>query len=241
MSSHKVRKEAETFRSEIGGDAVFASRFAFIEKTDLLGDLQAGVTLGDDCADALLDIVQTYQFGRGLHVALTCWIKASQDAANALGGEIEKLALKDFAYLVRFRLAQEGQGLLEYLEWFFGECLLHQVCKNVDACTKDDERLKLLEGKAYEAVEGAFEGPTKTVAELFHRVRVEPARSLPGRSFRMGDLYTVGTGKATQVAAVMTPDCDLVERGIGRRRAARILTVSGKLSLPPVWAICPYF
>lgn len=228
-SSHKVRDQAEKFRSDIGGGAVFASRFTFLDKTQLSLAEGRGVRIEADAADALLDIVQSYEFGRALYAALGSWLESATAAVGQLRGEIEQLTLKDFAYLVRFRLAEEGQGLLEYLEWFFGECLLDTIGKSVDKGAATDDQIKALDGPAVERIEGAFDGPTKKIAELYHRVRIEAPRSSRGATFRLGDLYAVGQGKNRTVAAIMTPDCDLIPRKGGKPRAPRLLAVSGRL------------
>ena len=62
---------------EIRGGAVFASRFTFIVKTKLKLVGTDRITIEDDVAKAPLDILQSYEFGRGLHAALDCWLKAA--------------------------------------------------------------------------------------------------------------------------------------------------------------------
>ena len=108
-----------------------------------------------------MDLFQSYEFGRALHVGLDCcWLGAANRAVRDLREEIENLHLKEFAYLVRFRLAQEGQTLLNYLEWFFGECLVDAIAKAVDSAAGGDEQVKALNGPAADRIEGAFDGPT---------------------------------------------------------------------------------
>jgi hypothetical protein len=231
MSSHSVRAEAEKFRAKLNKDRsrVFASRFTFIEKTQVTLLPDGEIALKEEAADALLDIFQSYEFGRALDAGLNCWLESAAKAVEDIRGEIEHLDLKDFAYLVRFRLAQEGQMLFEYLEWFFGECLLDSVGKAVDEAAAADEQVRALNGPTASRIEGAFDGPTKKVAELYHRVRIESPRANPTGSYRLGDLYLVSEGKARSVVAVMTPDCDLIMREGEGRGAMRLLTVSGKL------------
>jgi hypothetical protein len=230
MSSHQVKAEAERYRAALnkGRSRVFASRFTFIEKTELELAPNGEIQIGEETADALLDIFQSYEFGRAVHAGLDCWLESAANAVNLLRGEIADLDLKDFAYLVRFRLLQEGQGLFGYLEWFFGECLLDSVGRSVDQAAAADNRINLLNGPAASRIEGAFDGPTKKVAELYHRVRIENPRSSRGDNYRLGDLYLVDENRGRAVVAVMTPDCDLILRD-GRRRAPRLLTVAGKL------------
>ncbi|WP_315730216.1 hypothetical protein [Bradyrhizobium sp. SZCCHNRI2010] len=232
-SAPDVRKQAEKFREEIltEGDGkqkglVFASRFGFLEKTRL--KLLDGGLVGieDDAADDLLDVFQSYKFGRSMHTALEAWLGSAEKAATSMRHEIEHLHLKDFAYLVRFRLLEEGQSLIEYLEWFFGECLLDAVGKEVDEVSAAQETVKFLNKEGAEQIEGAYEGATKTVADLYHRVRIEGPRKARNGGFRLGDLYT--EGKRT-ILATMTPDCDLIVRKNGKRGAERLLMLTGEL------------
>jgi hypothetical protein len=225
MSSRSdVKKEAADFRKDIKGGKVYASRFAFLEKKQL-SFTNDGVDIAPEAADALLDIVQSFSFARALYLGLECWSRSSRSAIDELEQHISELDLKDLAYLVRFRLAEEGQGLLEYLEWFFGECLLDGMARAVDSGIAKDPRIKEIDGDSVEQIEGAFDGPTKKIASLYHRVRIQAPR--PGRqaNYRMGDLYV--SPKKKTVAAVVTPDCDLVLRRSGTRNAVRLLTIGG--------------
>lgn len=232
MSSYDVSKDAEKFREEIADNKslVFRSRFAFVQKTELLVDQDGEISAEDRAGDELLDIFQSFEFGRSTHAALEAWLESALDAAKELRKDIEHLHLKDFAYLVRFRLAADGQGLLDYLEWFFGECLLDAVGRGVETKAEGDARIGALNAPAAARIDGAFDGPTKKVAELYHRVRIENPRKNRKKEYRLGDLYVSGTGKKRVIHAVMTPDCDLVTRSSGGKPAApRLLTVSGKL------------
>lgn len=230
-SASDVRKEAEKFRESILADGgkkglVFASRFGFLEKTRLKLLDEGRVGIEQDAADDLLDVFQSYQFGRSMHSALERWLASAEKATGSMRSEIERLHLKDFAYLLRFRLLEEGQGLTEYLEWFFGECLLDAVGKEHDAVSASDTTIKALNEDGAEQIEGAYEGATKTVADLYHRVRIESPRKIRKEGYRLGDLYT--SGKRT-ILATMTPDCDLIVREDGKRSAERLLMVTGDL------------
>lgn len=230
MSSHAKRSEAETYRARIE-NRVFASRFTFIEKTKVQQLSDNTINVDGEAADALLDIFQSYKFGRGLNTTLKCWLKSAEVAVEKLGKEIEQLDLKEIAYLVKFRLASEGQDLTEYLEWFFGECLIDEVARQVDSSTKAYSHKELLSPKAASQIEGAFDGPTINVARMYHRVRIEGKRKITRENFRLGDLYLKKTvGKPDSLVAVMTPDCDLVKRENGKRGASSMLTVFGELS-----------
>jgi hypothetical protein len=232
MSAHDVRKKADAFREKIVSDGrgrVYASRFRYLSKDDLESSNNGEVGIKAESGDDLLDVVQSFEFGRGLQMVLDRWLTGATGAIEELSKEIKQLELKDFAYLHRFRLVPEGQSLLEYFEWFFGECLLDAVARKVDKSGGDAEAVPAVSGPAVERIEGAFDGPTKKVAELYHRVRIEDPRTSRGSNYRLGDLYIAGTGKSRLIRAVMTPDCDLIIRDNGKRSAPRLLTVSGRV------------
>lgn len=230
MSSHKVADRMEAFRqalSEKRGEA-FASRFTFIEKRQL--ELQTGVvTIQAEAFDALLEVVRSHAFGRVLHTALTQWKAGAEAAVGSVWTDINSLKLKDFSYLVRFRLAQEGMSLSEYLEWFFNECLADAVGKSVNW---EGEAFKLIDkpdGPAAD-IRGAYDGPTTAVATMFDKVRIEKPRAAPRRNHRMGDLYLFTHRDGTrEVRALLTPDCDLIRRKSGSCKARALLFVSGAL------------
>ena len=179
------------------------------------------IDVAADAADALLDIFQSYEFGRALHAALRCWLESAAVAVKRWGVRSSASRLKDFAYLARFRLAQEGEGLVEYLEWFFGECLLDSVGKAVDSAAEVDDLIRALNGSAADPIEGSFDGPNeescRSISSRANR------RSWKSRSsnYRMGDLYLTGEGNKRSIIAVVTPDCDLIVRDGGKRQAPR--------------------
>lgn len=230
MSSHAERgkREAETYRKKLA-DEVYASRFTFVDKNKVQGKTANDVEVEAEAAEALLDIFQSYTFGRGLSEALDQWLDSAAVAATELGAEIRQLKLKEIAYLVKFRLASEGQDLQEYLEWFFGECLLDEVNKKSDLAKREKHVGNLLEPATVKAIDGYFE-PTLNIARMFHKARMEPPRTPARKNFRLGDLYLrLKDEKSRSIVAVMNPDCDLMLRDNGRRNAKTLLTVSGKL------------
>jgi hypothetical protein len=237
MSSKDVDAEAAAYRRRASGDKgnVFASRFGFIRKSDvyvekLPADAPKGkkepVGVVRPAADVLLDIVQSHPFGSQLHNALLMWLTQSEKAVAIMRKEIEELELKDFAYLVNYRLAQEGLSLFDYLEWFFGECLLGSIgLLTADKSTRPS-RAKLDQHASL--VEGAYEGRTDKIAELYHRARIDT--NLDPAHMRMGDLYlTKAEGSPTQIWSLLTPDCDLIVREDGKRTVDRFLLVEGTL------------
>lgn len=237
MSSKDVSKSANDYRERVSGTEgkVYASRFGFIRKFDLevaprpakaSAAMVDKVQIQRPSADVLLDIIQSHPFGSKLHDALKLWIESSKKGVDNLAKDIETMELKDFAYLVTYRLAQEEIGLFDYLEWFFGECLLGSIGEVAAKAEQRPTRAGL--DKHASLIEGAYEGRTDMVAELYHRARVETPRQ--GREQRMGDLWVedVQPDGRRVIWAVLTPDCDLIERD-GATAAKRLLTVSGHM------------
>lgn len=231
MSSHgeKGQQEADSYRAKLNNH-VYASRFAFVEKGQITKHPLNGLRVEGAARDTLLDVFQTYKFGKALSESMTRWLEATAKAVDAIGKDVRSLQLKEIAYLVQFRLAAEGQGLEEYLEWFFGEALLDYIIRSTDEAHAKRPLELALDPVSVSAIDGGFE-PTKSVATMYHRVRVESKRSRPRKNFRLGDLYQ--DKKNNRVVAVMTPECDLVLRKSKNkevRNAEHLLLVPGLIS-----------
>ncbi len=228
MSSHAAREKMESYRKTIPGGKVYASRFVFVEKTNITEDNDV-FAFHNDVIDSLLNVFETYKFARGLNDAFDAWFNSVSVAIKDLRSEVENLELRDISYLVRFRLADEGQSLHEYLEWLLGESLIDLVGERLDRQPRSSW-YGHLETQEAQKIGGAFEGPTKTVAQLYHRVRIENARKHKRQHFRLGDLYIrTPVDGMKHLVAVMNPDCDLVTRSNGKRNAKSLLTIRGNL------------
>ena len=227
MSSYaSVKDEANNFRRGIGG-GLFTSRFQFVDKGKLA--IEGGkVAIQPDAAGTLLDLAQCRSFGVELNEALAQWRKGVDKAINDVFSDIGDLELRDLAYLIRFRLDDEGQPLSDYLEWFFGEVLLDRIGGSVAWTHPSFVALNRPIDGPGRHIEGMFDGATSKIAEMFSRVRIDKRSIDAPRDRRMGDLYTV-EGSPDEVCAVITPDCDLIQRKATGPRAKRILTVSGRL------------
>lgn len=230
MSSHSVRNEAHAFRREIQEKRkVFASRFQYLAKEELNEEDDGSVTVSGEAVDALLDIAQRHRFAGAVEAGLTQWKEGLDRAASTVWDLITDLELKDFAYLARFRLAEEGQPLSSYLEWFFGEVLIDGIAQSVKW---GDHSFKSLDegagkNKPGSQIEGAFDGPTLRIAELYFRARVDARPARQAKDLRLGDLY-IHKERPAELLATVTPECDLVERK-GKRRAKRLTVVAGAL------------
>lgn len=231
MSSHgeKGQQEAESYRARLN-DRVYGSRFSFVDKGQVTKHPELGLKVEGTARDTLLDAFQTYKFGQALSEAMNRWLASAKDAVDAIGKDVRRLQLKEIAYLIQFRLAAEGQGLEEYLEWFFGEALLDYIIRATDDAHARNPLEHALDSAAVMSIDGGFE-PTKGVAKLYHRVRIESIRSRVRKNFRLGDLYR--DKRSNRVVAVMTPDCDLVLRKGKKgevRNAEHLLLVPGVIS-----------
>ncbi|PZQ86810.1 MAG: hypothetical protein DI534_16130 [Leifsonia xyli] len=230
MSSHDVEHRMEDFRKEVSADSgdIFAARFDFLPKKEVTKETNH-IAIQGRALESLLGIVQSFAFGRAALLALREWKKGADAAVEDVWHEINALKLKDYAYLTRFRLAQEGMNLSEYLEWFFSECLNDAISRKVDWSHQAFDDIDRIDGPTA-TVRGAFDGATDQVAKMFDRVRVEKPRSTRRRNHRMGDLFIGKEGQdGRKVRAILTPDCDLIKRKNGKAKAIRVLTVGGVL------------
>ena len=225
MSSHEVEDNNKyLYRHDTDSDKIMSLRFQFLKKEMVKYDGTV-FDIHHTAADALLDTSQGYRFGIVLQQALEQWKKGAEAALSSFIGEIGDLDIKDFAYLLRFKLREDGQPLGEYLQWFFGECLKGLIDEKVD--WQHDSFTKLdSEPNLDESIEGAFEGPTKRIAELFHRVKMDCYRRTTHITYRMGDIYAKSGENA--VKAIVTPDCDLIKHN-GEPNVKNILTMRGTL------------
>ena len=224
MSSRDIN-DVGKYRHQAGDRKIMSLRFLFLKKETVRQE-GGSIVIEHAAADTLLDISQGYLFGKFLQRALFEWKKGAESALEHLLKMIGGLQAKDFAYLIRFRLQEDGQAFSEYLEWFLGECLKGFIAEKVPWDHAAFGELSKPEGVG-KSIEGAFDGPSVNIAELFHHVRVE-RRGIHSRGgYRLGDLYAQPKGSG--VRAVITPDCDLVERK-GQTKARNVLTMEGELN-----------
>ena len=222
MSSEDVQNRAQRYRSSLEG-RVTALRFGFLNKK-WIRKAGSGLIADGDAADVLMETSGSFEFGRTLEVALQRWKCGAETGLGELYKELRDLDVKDFAYLLRFRLYEEGEPFADYLEWFLGESLRAVVDDEVEWNTEEFSRLN--ERRMTDAIEGARRDPSSRIAQLFHRMRFNSRQNRVRARFGLGDLFV--TADRRSVRMVITPDCDLVLRN-GRRGANRLLTVGGTI------------
>ena len=222
MSSEKVGERAQAYRGRLDG-RVTALRFGFLDK-EWINGTGDGLTASGDAADVLMEMSGSFEFVRTLEKALRQWKDGAQEGLKKLYEELGDFDIKDFAYLLRFRLYEEGEPFADYLEWFLGESLRAIVDDNVNWNT--DEYLRLNEEKLTEAIEGADPVLSERIATFFHRMRFNSRENRTRKRLAFGDLFVASNNRTVRM--VITPDCDMVLRN-GTRRATRALTVGGTI------------
>ncbi len=222
MSSEDVKERAQRYRHSLEGK-VTALRFGFLSKKWIRESDDGLIALGD-AADVLMDTSGSFEFGRTLETALQQWKLGAETGLKELYEELRDLDVKDFAYLLRFRLYDEGEPFADYLEWFLGESLRAVVDNEVAWNTEEFSRLN--ERELTGGIEGAHPVPSSRIAQIFHRMRFNSRQNRVRARFGLGDLFIAPDKKGVRM--IINPDCDLVVRD-GGRGASRLLTVGGTI------------
>ena len=220
ISTRRI-SDVDEYRHAVAGRAMMALRFGFLQKRTIRKSGNR-IEIEHEAADVLLDTSQGFLLGRAVQGALHKWKTGAESALESFVKEINDLHTRDFAYLLRFRLREEGQALDEYLVWLFGEALRGLIEGSVDW----DDLFRNLDPEIHEGVEGALEGRTQAIAQLFHRARINTNRVQSGGDYRLGDLFVSVDEHCALV--VITPDCDLVTRN-SSPDVKSVLTMGGDL------------
>ena len=223
MSSRDIR-DAEAFRDDASSGRIMKLRYRQLNKRWLRLDGRS-IHIDHAAADVLLDTSQGYAFGELLEESIGAWRDGVERALVEFGRKVGQWDKKEIAYLLRFRLREEGQPLSEYLEWLFGEYFGALIEREVNwkhnAFSEMDS-----DGRIGEDIEGAYDEASGAVADCFHKVRVRTERVGPPSRYRLGDLYRCRSEGSIRV--IVTPDCDLVVRK-GKASVASVLTMGGIL------------
>ena len=222
MSSEDVQRRVQRYRSSLDRK-VTALRFGFLYKKWIRQSEDGPIAEGN-AADVLMEMSGSLEFGRTLEAALRQWKLGAEQGLKELYNELRDLEVKDFAYLLRFRLYEEGEPFADYLEWFRGESLRAVVDNKVGWNTEDFSRLN--DKELTEGIEGAHPGPTSRIAQIFDRMRFSSRKNRERARFGLGDLFIAPDKKSVRM--VITPDSDIIVRD-GKRGASRILTVGGTI------------
>ena len=218
MSSYAVGEKGNGYRTQAG---YMSLRFQFLPKESVRQNGE-DIVIESSVAGALSSWILGYKFGKALQQSMDEWKKGAKKAIEDL---LNDLDVKDFAYLLHFRLRDEGQPLSEYLKWFLGECLIGRIANEVDWTHASFSKL---DGQREQSIRGAFDGLSRNIANLFHLIKVDGHRACENRDYRLGDFYEEYNGN--RIRAVITPDCDLVSRN-GKTNAKNVLTMGGTLNI----------
>lgn len=232
MSSEDVADRKDAYLSSLE-DRVMSLRSGFLLKGWVQGRGEE-LTASGDAADVLMDTSGSYEFGRALETALKVWKAGAEEALIQLFSELREFDVKDFAYLLRFRLYEEGEPFADYLEWFLGDSLRAIVDDKVD--WKNNEFGNLNDRTLTQAIEGAHPFPSPRLAKFFHRLRFNSWETRGRGRFALGDVFVSSDHKGVRM--VISPDCDLVPRN-SKPATVRILTIGGSirgLNEPGAWA-----
>lgn len=220
MSSQDIEGKAENYRARLDGQTM-ALRFGYLHKSWIVRNGDA-LEANGEAADTLIDTSASLGFGRSLEAALSDWHEGAEKALKQLRADLRAFELRDFAYLMRFRLYDEGEPFADYLEWFLGESLRAVIDENV--AWKGAHFAELDDRNLTDAIEGADLLPSQKMARFFHRMRFNRHETRGRHRFALGDVFISKNRKSVRM--VISPDCDLVPRG-NKIAAARILTVGG--------------
>lgn len=228
MSKHAIT-DVDEYRHD-AARSILALRFGFLSKNEILPSTSSPLTAAGE--DVLLDASQGYKFGQLINEALDLWHASVGRALENLADAVRDLSLKDFAYLLRFRLRPEASGVARYLDWLFGENLRGFTER---AIPWHDDTLAALEKTPglEDAIEGSHDGPTTAIADLYHRARLAHRQGRAEAEYRLGDIFQ--RVDSNDLRVVVSPDCDLVRRPKGPDRVLtakieHVLTMSGTLS-----------
>ena len=222
MSSEDVANRKDAYLSRLE-DRVMALRSGFLLKGWVQGRGKQ-LTASGDAADVLMDTSGSFEFGRALETALKVWKDGAEEALKQLFSELRNFDVKDFAYLLRFRLYENGEPFADYLEWFLGESLRAMVDDNVEWGNFEFDNLN--DRTLTQAIEGAHPFPSPRLAKFFHRLRFNSREKRPRGRFALGDVFLSPNHKSVRM--VISPDCDLVSRN-SKPAADRILTIGGNI------------
>jgi len=223
LMSSQENPEVKQYRHDAGDHQLLSLRFNFLHKK-LVHCEDEEIVVDYDAASTLLDTSQGFRFGKQIQQALRQVNAGAEDALNEFKEAVSDLDIKDFVYLLRFRLRKDGQPLGEYLMWLFGEFLKSLIEEKVDWSHSSFSSLDENE-EPEKLIEGAHEGPSNQIAQLFHQVRIDEHGKSSQRVYQLGDLYAHRV--KDEIRVVITPDCDLIKRDKKKPKAKRLLTMVG--------------
>ena len=224
MSVRQAEEFAQSYRGDLEGK-VTRLRFGFFDKKWVV---QTGneLSVSADAADVLIDTSGSFSFGRDLESALRGWKDGAEEGLKQLYKELREFDLKDFAYLLRFRLYEESVPFADYLEWFLGESLRAEVDNQVDWSASEFSNLN--DRKLTESIRGADPMPSQRMGRSYDRIRFSHTHVNRVRHrFCFGDVFL--DPEKNDVRMVITPDCDLVSRENNERNAKTLMTVGGTI------------
>ena len=223
-SKKRLEEIKQSYFEEID-DLVMAVQFDFFNKKwikiankKIISDVKA--------VSVISEISNSLKFGKSLKIALGKWKTGVKLAKEDLYKKISHLDIKDFVYLWRYRLSEEGASFSSYLEWFLGESIRSIIDERV---AWDDQNFKNLEDdKFLNSIIGAHSKPTDKLAELYNKVRINHFEGTKRSHLNLGDIFY--SEVKNEVRMIITSGCDLIPRGKkNETNSEYFLTVGGNI------------
>ncbi|MBX3576082.1 MAG: hypothetical protein KF723_02650 [Rhizobiaceae bacterium] len=205
------------------------SRYRFVQKD--------AITRGEySPIIAIADILRTSKASALIEPLIRAWPVILGDASKWVQDRIELLDIADFGRLHSLSLQKEGQPVEDYLKELLASALAEQVAK----AFSNKAPVKVGTSPFAEMPGEYFDPPSNAFAELYGVTRISSDRGfrgLDGTNPMSGDIYFEGklpkvakTLVERSILAVMSPICDLVERGDKPPAAKSVLLLRGKLA-----------
>lgn len=205
------------------------SRYRFIQKDAITRGEYTSVL-------AIADILRTSKASALVELLAKAWPKVLKEASTWVAAKTQLLDIGDFGRLHSLSLNKEGQPVEDYLKELLASAFSEQVAR---AFAKELPA-KATASPFAEMPGEYFDPPSNAFAELYGATRIsaDPGyRGPDGSTPISGDIYFEGklpklgttavVGKS--ILAVMSPICDLVQRGDKPPAAKSVLLLRGTL------------
>lgn len=223
ISSQGSDLKAENFRKNAGQ---MRSRFRFVSK-QAINEFQAHEIL------AIVDIFRTCKACSVIEPIQKAWPLVSKAAIEWVNDKLLDLDISDFGHLYHLKLKEEGQSVTEYIKELVAGALSEQICHQYGKLSIPNP-----EESPFKDVPSFFQHPTNGFADLYSATRISNDKGCRGKSGfdpQSGDIFLIGAlpeGRGysllnRDVIAVMSPQCDLLDRDGTGPSAKSILLLQG--------------
>lgn len=225
-SDHK----AKAFLAETGQ---MKSRFRFVSK-QALKDAQPDAILAID------DIFRTRKACSIIEPIQKSWPEISKTILTWINDRLIELDITDFGHLYHLQLQKEGQPITDYVKELISGAVAERICYLFDELNLS--KFEQEEGKPFDGgVPKFFDPPSNGFAELYSMTQISQNLGHRGKNeshpqsgdiFLKGKISTRESGTmGKEVFSVMSPACDLIDRGDGKSpKAKSALLLKGSIN-----------